>query len=54
MKSYKNVEMFAKNSPSGSYAAGCPQDMCNAEAERFERDHSGWVVCRCQQCERTY
>lgn len=24
MKSYKNVEMFAKNSPAGAYAAGCP------------------------------
>lgn len=24
MKSYKNVELFAKNAPSGSYAAGCP------------------------------
>ena len=25
MKSYKKVEMVAKNAPSGSYAAGCPQ-----------------------------
>lgn len=24
MKDYKNVEMSAKNSPAGSYAAGCP------------------------------
>lgn len=24
MKSYKNVELFAKNAPFGSYAAGCP------------------------------
>ena len=24
MKSYKNVELFAKNAPTGSYAAGCP------------------------------
>ncbi len=24
MKSYKNVEMFAKNAPTGSYASGCP------------------------------
>ncbi len=24
MKSYKNVELFAKNAPEGSYAAGCP------------------------------
>ena len=25
MKNYKKVEMVAKNAPSGSYAAGCPQ-----------------------------
>lgn len=25
MKTYKKVEMVAKNAPSGSYAAGCPQ-----------------------------
>lgn len=25
MKQYKKVEMVAKNAPSGSYAAGCPQ-----------------------------
>lgn len=24
MKSYKNVELFAKNAPMGAYAAGCP------------------------------
>lgn len=24
MKSYKNVELFAKNAPTGAYAAGCP------------------------------
>ncbi len=24
MKDYKDVEMFAKNAPTGSYAAGCP------------------------------
>lgn len=26
MKDYKNVEMFAKNAPAGSYAAGCPSN----------------------------
>ncbi len=25
MKTYKKVELQAKNAPSGSYAAGCPQ-----------------------------
>ncbi len=25
MKTYKKVELVAKNAPSGSYAAGCPQ-----------------------------
>lgn len=24
MKNYKEVEMLAKNAPTGSYAAGCP------------------------------
>lgn len=25
MKTYKKVELVAKNAPSGSYAAGCPE-----------------------------
>lgn len=25
MKNYKEVQMFAKNAPTGSYAAGCPE-----------------------------
>lgn len=24
MKNYKNVELLAKNAPTGSYSAGCP------------------------------
>ncbi len=29
MKTYKKVEMVAKNAPSGSYAAGCPVKAIN-------------------------
>lgn len=35
MKSYKNVELFAKNAPTGSYAAGCPTH----HKERYDSSH---------------
>ena len=43
MKSYKKVEMVAKNAPSGSYAAGCPTEVSTrgwSESGRY-----------CEQCE---
>ena len=40
MKNYTKVKMVAKNAPTGSYAAGCP-----------EKDR-GWDV-GCLNCERT-
>lgn len=43
MKTYKKVELVAKNAPSGSYAAGCPAK---------DRDNfGGWNSCL--RCERT-
>ena len=42
MKTYKKVELVAKNAPSGSYAAGCPENMC------------GYDQLQCKKCERTY
>lgn len=39
MKTYKKVELVAKNAPSGSYAAGCPAN---------ERGYYS-----CLNCERT-
>ena len=42
MKSYKNVEMFAKNAPAGSYAAGCPVKMIkdNSDPDCKNCEHS--------------
>lgn len=48
MKNYKKVKMLAKNTPSGSYAAGCPSK------DRVFQDH--FIICRkntCSQCERS-
>lgn len=42
MKEYKKVEMVAKNAPSGSYAAGCP-----------ELAHWGNGMADCRKCEIT-
>lgn len=46
MKSYKNVEMFAKNSPAGAYAAGCPTLWAQG-------DPRGGDSRYCQACERS-
>lgn len=43
MKTYQKAEMIAKNLPTGSYAAGCP------EKER----NTWWYTERCVNCERT-
>ena len=43
MKTYKKVEMEAKNAPSGSYAAGCPEK-------------NAWLELgypKCKDCERS-
>lgn len=59
MKNYKNVEMFAKNAPSGSYAAGCPTGKTQGGMVYVE-DHdyaSGWRMIggrypwHCEACE---
>jgi len=42
MKTYKKVEIVAKNAPSGSYAAGCPVKSINDS-----------VDADCKQCEST-
>lgn len=47
MKSYKNVELFAKNAPVGAYAAGCPTLYA-------ERDMRGGDSRYCKTCERSY
>lgn len=46
MKTYKKVEMVAKNAPSGSYAAGCPEMWGGTK-------DSGDPRYRCKYCERT-
>lgn len=48
MKDYKKVEMVAKNAPSGSYAAGCP------EKDRGQDAFDGYSrPTGCLNCERT-
>lgn len=42
MKTYKKVELEAVNAPSGSYAAGCP-----------ENNRDGYGSGGCLNCERT-
>lgn len=58
MKSYKNVELFAKNAPCGSYAAGCPTGrVMDGSVQVFfggYRDdyHTvGTAPYHCRQCE---
>ena len=46
MKEYKKAEMIAKNLPTGSYAAGCP------EKERGNATTQG-ETRSCINCERT-
>ena len=52
MKTYKKVELVAKNAPSGSYAAGCPQYRSGAG-----RDYGGYQPGdprhACKYCECT-
>ncbi len=45
MKTYKKVQVVAKNNPLGSYVAGCPAD----------KNAPGYKVCQpiCRSCERT-
>lgn len=49
MKSYKKVEMEAKNAPSGSYAAGCPQYRAGIGIDR--NDGPGNPMSSCLYCE---
>lgn len=41
MKEYKKPQMIAKNLPTGSYAAGCPEK------------NPGYVMPYCKSCERS-
>lgn len=51
MKTYKKVEMVAKNAPSGSYAAGCPQYQAGAGGD-FNAG-PGNPCSGCKYCECT-
>lgn len=45
MKEFKKVKMLAKNSPAGSYVAGCPaMKQCPGESRQSDG---------CAACERT-
>lgn len=49
MKSYKNVELFAKNAPVGAYAAGCPTH--HRSWSGAIEDASGHLTSDCAVCE---
>lgn len=52
MKSYKNVELFAKNAPCGSYAAGCPSHHHIAgSGSILYDDHTRCLGYNCSVCE---
>lgn len=44
---YQKAKMIAKNLPTGSYAAGCPENYNRSEPYR------GGRLAYCQDCERT-
>lgn len=52
MKSYKNVELFAKNAPVGAYAAGCPTHRhSNSRWGSFTCEDENGRPVYCAQCE---
>lgn len=51
MKTYKKVELVAKNAPSGSYAAGCPQYQAGRGADL--NYGAGNPQSACRYCEAT-
>lgn len=51
MKQYKKVEMEAKNAPSGSYAAGCPQYQSGVGSDWGESRPAGHPSNSCKYCE---
>lgn len=53
MKTYKKVELVAKNTPKGSYVAGCPSK------DRGTHNDPMFILCdgktdNCVNCERTH
>lgn len=52
MKQYKKVEMEAKNAPSGSYAAGCPQYEAGAGFDRNCGAGNPSSTCRYCECQK--
>ena len=50
MKTYKKVEMEAKNAPCGSYAAGCPENKRGKDEDWSYATHG---PSGCINCERT-
>ena len=50
MKTYKKVELEAVNTPSGSYAAGCPAHTPGyGKGNCYDPDRH--VIVRCKACE---
>lgn len=51
MKSYKNVELFAKNAPTGSYAAGCPTHTRTGNDTTRRQEGNNIYFAHCADCE---
>lgn len=61
-KNYKKVQVLAKNAPTGSYAAGCPEHTRQADGSvkypLFGDPSKGWgwdhnIHTKCSRCEIT-
>lgn len=53
MKTYKKVEMVAKNATSGSYAAGCPTYYSQQGGGTNSNSDGHNNPANCRQCEVT-
>lgn len=51
MKQYQKAQMIAKNLPTGSYAAGCPEK--DRGTDVTSTNSKGTTKTGCSNCERT-
>ena len=53
MKKYAKPQMMAKNAPTGSYAAGCPEFRSDVGEYVGKHINGKIVYCGCKTCEVT-
>lgn len=51
MKKYSKPQMIAKNAPTGSYAAGCPEFKSDVVEGTGRYVNGRYVYCGCKTCE---